>query len=467
MDGVSRREVLKSLAATTASLLTNDKRDALVPAKIEPSDGAEAVLPDHPDAADKLLHYFSQIAPSLLRGPEGILEHPWISISLPQKQYSGSSWDWDTLFITRGLFALANINGDRTLHENVCVHAKGSLLNFLDHQSEEGRIPIMMLTDNPDPFGCLKMQSPHSQNQAKPVMAQLALLVADETRDVGWLAPYFDRILHFFEAWILENEASIGLLVWGDDVAIGTDNDPTTFGRPFFSSANIMLNCLFYQDLRACATLAHRLNRFQDEVVLSKRANDLAARIQQYCWDPRDRFYYTVDVQCVDRRAELIPGTPLGMAMSWRTLPLRIQMFTGFLPLWCELATKEQARELVQTNYIADDRFRAKWGVRSLSVYEPMYSLAFSSNPSNWLGPVWILVNYYVWKGLRNYGFHAEAADLAEKTIALLTTDISATGSLNEYYDPNTGHPLSHDGFVDWNMLVLEMMREHATPKNS
>ena len=45
--------------------------------------------------------------------------------------------------------------------------------------------------------------------------------------------------------------SSTGLLVWGDDVAIGNDNDPTTFGRPFFSSANLLLNCLFHQDLTA------------------------------------------------------------------------------------------------------------------------------------------------------------------------------------------------------------------------
>jgi len=165
-----------------------------------------------------------------------------------------------------------------------------------------------------------------------------------------------------------------------------------------------------------------------------------------------------VDVQCVDRRAELIPGIPLGMAMSWQTLPQRVQMFTGFLPLWCELATKEQAEDLVRANYIADERFRSKWGVRSLSSYEFMYSLTFSSNPSNWLGPVWILVNYYVWKGLKNYGFAAEAADLADKTIRLLATDIANNGSLNEYYHPDTGSALSHKGFVDWNMLVLEMM---------
>jgi len=87
-----------------------------------------------------------------------------------------------------------------------------------------------------------------------------------------------------------------------------------------------------------------------------------------------------------------------------------------------------------------------------------MYSLAFSSNPSNWLGPVWIIVNYLAWKGLRRYGFQTEADALAGKTISLLATDLKVNGSLNEYYHPDTGAALSHKGFMDWNLLVLEMI---------
>jgi putative isomerase len=184
----------------------------------------------------------------------------------------------------------------------------------------------------------------------------------------------------------------------------------------------------------------------------------VAKSIQAYCWDARDSYYYSVDVQCVDRRAELIPTVPRGMGMSWKCLPMRIQMFTGFMPLWCGVATQKQAEELVRINYAADDRLRAGWGVRSLSSRESMYSLVFSSNPSNWLGPVWIIVNYFAWKGLQRYGFHAEAAALADKTIALLAADLKANGSLNEYYHPDTGAALSHKGFMDWNLLVLEMM---------
>jgi putative isomerase len=146
------------------------------------------------------------------------------------------------------------------------------------------------------------------------------------------------------------------------------------------------------------------------------------------------------------------------MDMSWKSLPLRIQMFTGFLPLWCGISSQVQADELVKVNYVADDRLCARWGVRSLSSRESMYSLAFSSNPSNWLGPVWTIVNYFVWKGLQRYGFHKEAAVLADKTIALLGSDLKVNGSPNEYYHPDTGAALSHNGFMDWNLLVLEMI---------
>jgi putative isomerase len=405
-----------------------------------------------------LLAYFTQVAPKLLRPAEGILAHPSVSPSLPGKEYSTSLWDWDTYWTSRGLFQLARTNRDQTLHQQVVEHARGSLMNFLDHQSPEGRLPILLDIKDPDPFGSLKKAAPNSKNQAKPVMAQLALLVADESNAIAWLEPVFDRLLRFCQSWILGNQTASGLFVWGDDVAIGNDNDPTTFGRPNFSSANLLLNCLFYQEYLSAAELARRLQRPADADLLATRARQLGEAINRLCWDPRDSFYYTVDVQSTDRRAELIPNVPPGMPMTWSTLPLRIQTFTGFLPLWCGVASPQQAASLVATNYTATSGLRAPAGVRSLSNRESMYSLAKSSNPSNWLGPIWIIVNYFAWKALLRYGFHAEATELAAKTIRILSADLATNGSLNEYYDPETGKALSHPGFLDWNMLVLEMM---------
>jgi putative isomerase len=45
-----------------------------------------------------------------------------------------------------------------------------------------------------------------------------------------------------------------------------------------------------------------------------------------------------------------------------------------------------------------------------------------------------------------------------DKTLLLLSKDLEASGSLNEYYHPDTGVALSHEGFIDWNLLVLEMI---------
>jgi putative isomerase len=402
-----------------------------------------------------LLDYFRETAPKLLRPAQGILKYPSIAPSLPGKQYSAELWDWDTLWTARGLFRFADLTKDRDLHTKVAEHARGSLLNFFAHQSSEGRLPILMHADNPDVWGSLRI-APDYLNQAKPVMAQLALMISDATGSTEWFRPLFENLLHFHRSWSRKNLSASGLYVWGDDVCIGNDNDPTTFGRPFFSSANLLLNCLFYQELRSAELLARRLGRAEQKE-LAEKSRQLGEAIQRQCWDPRDQFYYTADVQCVDRRAELIHGVPPGMDMSWSTLPLRIQVFTGFLPLWCGLATGEQASALVQRNYLADGRFRAAFGVRSLSSLETMYSLAFSSNPSNWLGPVWIIVNYLVWKGLARYGFTDAAEDLAGKTIRLLNNSLSKDGSLNEYYHPDTGAPLSHKGFMDWNLLALEM----------
>ena len=457
MAKFSRRHVLAGFASATASTLLSwraTESGALAEDAAPALAGAERRR-----YANRLLNYFAEIAPQLLRAPEGILRHPSVAPSLPGKTYATNLWDWDTLWTSQGLFRLAALRRDAELQQKLCEHAGGSLLNFLDHASENGQLPIMMTAQDADPFRIL-MKGGASRNQAKPVFGQLGLLVSTERRGVDWLAPHFDKILRFYDAWTRHNTSSTGLLVWGDDVAIGDDNDPATFGRPYFSSANLLLNCLFYQDLSASAELAHRLGRPADQNRLERRARELAGQIETYCWDPRDHYYYSIDVQCVDRRAELIPTVARGMDMSWKSLPVRVQMFTGFLPLWCGIAPRRRAEELVAINYLADDRFRARWGTRSLSARETMYSLAFSSNPSNWLGPVWIIVNYFVWKALGSYGFAAPAAALADRTIELLGRDLEHSGSLNEYYHPDTGAALSHRGFIDWNLLVLEMLKE-------
>lgn len=433
--------------------------------------GAAVRLPSRlPDAGriltpnERLAHeqtlkkYLLANAPLLLRPPVGKFLFPSIAPSLPGREYSASLWDWDTLWTCRGLFAFAQRYPEAGLRQRVIEHAKGSFLNFFAQQNAQGRIPILMTDKNTDLLGSTAPDAPASANQAKPIFAQLALLIARNGGGADWVRDKFDPLLRFYAAWDRHNLSDCGLYVWGDDVAIGNDNDPTTFGRPNFSSANLLLNCLFAADLKDAAELASLLGRSEDSTRLTAKAEQLQDRIRALCWDKRDSFFYTVDVQCHDHRAELLPNIPRGMPMSWHVLPLRIQTFTGFLPLWCGAATHSQAATMLDANYRADDRLRCNAGVRTLSRLESMYSLVFSSNPSNWLGPVWIIANYLAWSGLKRYGFAEEARLLADKTLRLLSNDIERNGSMNEYYHPDTGEALSHKGFMDWNLLILEMI---------
>jgi len=86
-----------------------------------------------------------------------------------------------------------------------------------------------------------------------------------------------------------------------------------------------------------------------------------------------------------------------------------------------------------------------------------MYDTRASGNPSSWQGPVWINVNYLVFRGLINYGYTKEARELAEKTILLLGRDFERFGALHEYYLPDNGEPVLNKGFQNWNFLVLNM----------
>ena len=84
-----------------------------------------------------------------------------------------------------------------------------------------------------------------------------------------------------------------------------------------------------------------------------------------------------------------------------------------------------------------------------------MYDLRASGNPSSWQGPIWINVNYLVFKGLVKYGYREEARELAEKTILLLGRDYERFGALHEYYLPENRSFYHHNVLMASLGLIL------------
>ena len=87
-----------------------------------------------------------------------------------------------------------------------------------------------------------------------------------------------------------------------------------------------------------------------------------------------------------------------------------------------------------------------------------MYNLKATNNPSNWLGPVWGVSNYMSFRAMQRCGLEAEATELAKRSVALFAKDIEETGTMHEYYDPDTGYGIRTPDFQNWNCLVLNMI---------
>ena len=374
----------------------------------------------------------------MFREPDGIIQHPFI---VPGSCYDNCLWDWDSW--------LTNIALRQFVKEDISEYETGCILNFLEHMDEQGRIPIVILPDRTMP----ELSAQTDTNIHKPCLAQHAAFIVRQTGDVEWLRPYFDRLLRFIRYYEENCRHASGLYFWIDDFAIGVDNDPCTFYRPKRSSASIFLNCLTYQELLAVCFLGDTLG--VDISHYQQTAEELKTAVQTHCYDEKDGFYYSVDLNLlpIENDTFLHSGAP----RQWNCLIQRIGCWSGFLAMWSGIAKNEQADRMVRENLLDENAFWAPFGVRTLSKYEKMYTVAPSNNPSCWLGPVWGISNYMVFRGLLRYGHKKEATELAKKTVSMLAADIRDCGEMHEYYDPETGKAIINPGFQNWNLLAINM----------
>ena len=388
---------------------------------------------------------------AMYREPGGALPFPFVTPG--SDAYHDVLWDWDSWLSNvalRQILAEVDSPAESARAER---YERGCVLNFLRCGTADGWLPIRIHRDEaPGPPA-----NPYRVNMHKPVLAQhAAFLVQQGGGDAEWLREGFFPLQAFINNYRNHHRHRCGLYFWQDDCAIGVDNDPCTYYRPPRSSGSIFLNCLMYKELAAMAYLCDCLGL--DEVAEHHRrdAADLRAAVQEHCWDERDGFFYSVDLNLlpVDHEAQLHGG----QTREWDCLIQRIGVWSGFLALWAGLAKPEQARRVGEDHYRDPRTFHAPFGVRTLSKMEKMYNVRGSGNPSSWLGPVWGVSNYLTFRGLVEYGFADDARDLAEKTVHLFGRDFQRFGALHEYYQPENGEPILNRGFQNWNHLVLNMI---------
>lgn len=377
--------------------------------------------------------------------PTGILKYKFLD---PAAVYRAQLWDWDSFFCGMSLI---------DIYEDTAEYVKGCVLNFLSHQRQDGSIPYMINVSEVDsealPRTDIKTRSADSDlNSIKPLLAQMVMMVYKKDGDSEWIKDNYSKLIKHVAHWEATQRSSNGLFVWRSYRGSGTDNHPALYGRPLNSSAGVELNCFMYLEYIAMSDIASICSDTKLQEEYKDKAKALADTINACMYDPIDEMYYNLDVTSVK--------PPLAcQEISWN-IPLKFRVWTGFMPMYAQIAPKEYADRLLQKHIMNEKEFLSDYGLRTTAKNEPLYNVKEMSNPSNWQGPIWILSTYLIFRGMLNYGYIDEARLVAENMLSTLVKDLKENGAFHEYYNPETGKSTINLGFMNWNGLAALMLPE-------
>ena len=85
-----------------------------------------------------------------------------------------------------------------------------------------------------------------------------------------------------------------------------------------------------------------------------------------------------------------------------------------------------------------------------------MHGFAFSAD-RYWRGPVWININWFLMRGLEDYGYDKDAQRLRQTIVELCRKE-----GFSEYFDPTTGEGLGSILFSWSAALLLEVLLEEG-----
>ncbi len=333
---------------------------------------------------------------------------------------------------------------------------KNAVTIFLDHQQPSGLISRSVPSN---PF--------HDPEHAKPFLCQIALLVSVNYGEHAWVTDphYYDRLKKYLDYWLKDMDPDgNGLAEWVSGPHTGMDNQVERAGfnhknwegcerhsipapsgllekEKLPVSEGVDLNCYLYRELLAFSRIASLAGKDKDSHEYRQRALILAQLIREKLWDEQDGIFY-------DR-----------CRVQGKKIP--VKAVSAFTPLFCRVATPEQARRMIYEHLMNAAEFWTVWPVAALAKSEPGYS----GEPlprdvgCNWRACVWIPTNYMITHGLRYYGYGQLASLLADRTLAL----VRRAGN-REWYLSETGEGRGLNPFWGWSLLAHFLPFEEQAP---
>jgi len=194
--------------------------------------------------------------------------------------------------------------------------------------------------------------------------------------------------------------------------------------RNFFWVKDVPFNAIMVKNMQVLAELAEKLGNNDDALYFTQKSKEISSAMRKH---------------------------QLSHGLFWsvygkRYQKIKVKTWAIFAPLFAGILTKEEAKELVKKHLLNKKEFWTDYPVPTVSRKEPSF------DPKGfWRGPAWIATNWFIYKGLLNYGFVEEAKRIKESSLALIEKS-----GFREHFNPLTGEGEGAKNFT-WGGLVIDM----------
>ena len=321
--------------------------------------------------------------------PEGNIPCMWTT---PDRVPHRQMWLWDSVFHA---FAIATYNQEL---------AKDCIRSVLSQQREDGLISSMM-----NPYATVDETQPQ-------VLAWGTWEIYKKTGDKLFLAECVERLDKYL-TWDRNNRDNNGngLLEWlvdpdNKECKSGESGQDNSLRFEFDETMDAIDFSTFQaQDSEYLSKIYAELGDEQKSKEWGAYSNSLKTKINALLWDEEDGVYY-------DR---------LNSGKFSKVLTP-----SSFFPLMAGIPSKEHAAKMVKvlTN---PNLLWTKIPLATVAKTHPKYGTDM------WRGATWLNINYFIYCGLKKYGYDDVAEEIKTKTLETVNKWYQKTGSIFEFYDSN------------------------------
>lgn len=359
-------------------------------------------------------------------------------------------------------------HGHQVLHESLSMlayayldpaSAENSQRVYMEQQREDGLIAYRHgprgMQDYPH---YSKYLDKEMSTTSAPFFSWINLEIFRAGGDYQFLADAYESGVRYMN-WLIENRDldKDGMFEWGPYGLI--ENVRDWYNAVFQVSADrylsvdkedisddlecLDLTVMMINEMRSLYDMGWLLGRGKEADKWKELADSTTELVNEHMWCDEKKFYFSVNRD--------------DHSFTYLTRDLRREEIIGFLPLWAKAVPPERVPYLIE-KLTDENKFWRRYGIPTLAADDEWYS-PYVDYCCKWNGPVWLLWNYMVIQGLRNYGYHDHAVQVAQKNLDAVMLQLRKNHNFWESYSPDNEVLNCPPNYI-WDAIIARVLMQ-------